>query len=88
MLNAIAQHFKINLKGVPHVGDSLRDLQAGFVVGCKPYLVGTGNGERTFAKGGLRPGAEFLPDLAAVADYILSLPAVSTRSADNRPGDF
>lgn len=87
MLNAIAQRFEIGLKGVPHVGDSLRDLQAGFVVGCKPYLVGTGKGERTFAKGGLPPGTEFLPDLAAVADHILSLPAVSTRPAANRPGD-
>jgi len=84
MLHAIAQRFDIKLKDVPHVGDSLRDLQAGFVTGCKPYLVATGKGERTYAKGGLPPGTEFFPDLAAVTDFILSLPASSTRQASNR----
>ena len=30
MFNEIAKRFKVSLKGVPTVGDSLRDLQAGF----------------------------------------------------------
>jgi D-glycero-D-manno-heptose 1,7-bisphosphate phosphatase len=71
MLHTIAQRFDISLKGVPSVGDSLRDLQAGFVVGCIPYLVLTGKGKKTEEKGGLPPGTMAFPDLAATVDYLL-----------------
>ncbi|HWU97079.1 MAG TPA: D-glycero-beta-D-manno-heptose 1,7-bisphosphate 7-phosphatase [Oxalicibacterium sp.] len=74
MLESIAKRFEVNLKGVPSVGDSLRDLQAGFVVGNKPYLVLTGKGEMTRAKGGLPPGTMTFPDLAAVVDHLLMEP--------------
>jgi D-glycero-D-manno-heptose 1,7-bisphosphate phosphatase len=74
MLHAIAKRFETNLKGVPVVGDSLRDLQAGFVLGCKPYLVLTGKGEMTRTKGGLPPGTAIYPNLAAVVDELLKLP--------------
>ncbi|MCH2556463.1 MAG: D-glycero-beta-D-manno-heptose 1,7-bisphosphate 7-phosphatase [Alcanivorax sp.] len=48
--------------GVPLVGDSLRDLQAGVARGCRPVLVLTGKGRRTLDKG--------LPeDLGPVAVY-------------------
>lgn len=71
MLYAIAKRFELSLKGVPTVGDSLRDLQAGFVAGCQPYLVLTGKGEKTLAKGGLPPGTAVYPNLAAVVDHLL-----------------
>lgn len=71
MLHEIAKRFDVSLKGVPTVGDSLRDLQAGFVVGCTPYLVLTGKGEKTRDKGGLPPGTTIHPDLAAVVDHLL-----------------
>jgi D-glycero-D-manno-heptose 1,7-bisphosphate phosphatase len=71
MLYEIAKRFDVNLRAVPTVGDSLRDLQAGFVSGCMPYLVLTGKGERTFAKGGLPPGTTVYPDLAAMVDHLL-----------------
>lgn len=71
MLQEIARRFDVSLKGVPVVGDSLRDLQAGFVSGCTPYLVMTGKGEKTLAKGGLPPGTTVYPDLAAVVDHLL-----------------
>lgn len=71
MLQDIAARFSVNLKGVPTVGDSLRDLQSGFVVGCVPYLVLTGKGERTRSKGGLPPGTTIHADLAAVVDHLL-----------------
>lgn len=74
MLESIAKRFEVNLKGVPSVGDSLRDLQAGFVVGCRPYLVLTGKGEITRAKGGLPPGTATFPDLSAVVDHLLMMP--------------
>jgi len=34
----------MDLKGVPAVGDHLRDLQAAIAVGCEPHLVMTGKG--------------------------------------------
>ncbi|WP_194724546.1 D-glycero-beta-D-manno-heptose 1,7-bisphosphate 7-phosphatase [Noviherbaspirillum malthae] len=71
MLQDIAARFDVNLRGVPTVGDSLRDLQAGFVVGCVPYLVLTGKGEKTRDKGGLPPGTTIHADLAAMVDYLL-----------------
>ena len=71
MFEEISKRFKVSLKGVPTVGDSLRDLQAGFVKGCTPYLVLTGKGQKTFETGGLPPGTQVFPDLAAmVADLL------------------
>lgn len=71
MLHTIATRFNTSLKGVPNVGDSLRDLQAGYGVGCVPYLVMTGKGGRTLEKGGLPPGTLIFPDLASVVDSLL-----------------
>jgi D-glycero-D-manno-heptose 1,7-bisphosphate phosphatase len=71
MFQEIAQRLKVSLKGVPTVGDSLRDLQAGFVAGCAPYLVLTGKGAKTHATGGLPPGTKVFQDLAAVVDDLL-----------------
>ena len=73
MLKAIGQRFDVNLKDVAVVGDSLRDLQAGFDMGCQPFLVKTGNGENTLEKGGLPPGTQIFDDLAAVVDRLLHL---------------
>ncbi len=75
MLQEIARRFGVNLKGVPTVGDSLRDLQAGYVSGCVPYLVSTGKGPRTLAKGGLPPGTTVHADLAAVVNHLLKTQA-------------
>lgn len=47
MLEEIAMRYHTNLKGVPFVGDSLRDLQAGAAVGCSLHLVLTGKGQKT-----------------------------------------
>lgn len=75
MLVEIAKRFEINLRqeSVIVVGDSLRDLQAGFVLGCVPYLVLTGKGQDTVGKGGLPPGTKIFVDLAEVVDSLLSL---------------
>ena len=71
MLQTVASRFSVSLKGVPNVGDSLRDLQAGYGVGCVPYLVLTGKGRRTRDKGGLPPGTQVFDDLASVVDNLL-----------------
>jgi len=71
MFEEVSKRFKINLKGVPTVGDSLRDLQAGFISGCAPFLVLTGKGQKTYETGGLPPGTKVYPNLAAmVADLL------------------
>ena len=40
----IGERYGIDLKGVPSVGDSLRDLIAGASMGCEPHMVLTGKG--------------------------------------------
>ncbi len=74
MFDEIGKRFKVSLKGVPTVGDSLRDLQAGYVSGCVPYLVLTGKGQKTFETGGLPPGTKVFPDLAAMVSLLLKTP--------------
>ena len=71
MFHEIARRYDVSLKGVPTIGDSLRDLQAGFVAGCRPYLVQTGIGKKTLEKGGLPPGTGVFADLASVVDHLL-----------------
>jgi len=85
MLKAIGQRFGVSLKGVPMVGDALRDMQAAFEVGCDLYLVKTGKGERTLEKGGLPPGTQIYDNLAAVVDRLLHLAAASTPAAEPAP---
>lgn len=70
--NLVAHYGLPDLQGVPVVGDSLRDLEAGLALHATPYLVKTGKGERTLAKGGLPAGTFVMDDLAAVADDLLS----------------
>jgi len=67
MLEEIAARYNTNLAGVPVVGDSLRDLQSAAVLGATPYLVLTGKGVKTQAKGGLPEGTLVFANLAAVA---------------------
>lgn len=66
MFAQIGERFNVDLTGVPVVGDSLRDLQAGVAVGCQPYLVLTGKGSKTQFDPALPDGTLVYPDLAAV----------------------
>lgn len=66
----IAQALQLELVGVPTVGDSLRDLQAGIAVGCAPYLVRTGKGQSAQYKA-LPEGTRVFDNLAAVVDHLL-----------------
>lgn len=74
MLEEIGQRLKVNLQGVPAVGDNLRDVQAALAVGATPILVRTGKGKRTLAKGEGIAGIPVFDDLAAVADFLLTQP--------------
>jgi D-glycero-D-manno-heptose 1,7-bisphosphate phosphatase len=71
MLREIAQRYHLELKGVPAIGDSLRDLEAAAAVGARPILVLTGKGRKTAEAGGLPDGTKVCADLAgAVADLL------------------
>ncbi len=76
LMKEIALRYKKNispnpLSGVPIVGDSLRDLQAGIALGASPHLVLTGKGEKTLAKGDLPEGTQIHADLMAFAHVLL-----------------
>ena len=71
MLEEIAARFHTELKGVPVVGDSLKDLQSAEAVGAQPILVLTGKGVKTQEDGGLPKKTVVFEDLAAAARHLI-----------------
>ena len=65
MLEEIATRYNVDLKGVPAVGDALRDLDSAAKMGALPMLVLTGKGAKTQATGDLPQGTLIFADLAA-----------------------
>ena len=74
MLEEIAARFHTELKGVPCVGDSLKDLQAAEAVGGQPLLVLTGKGARTREEGGMPKKTQVFENLAEAARHLISAP--------------
>lgn len=72
MMEEIGRRFGMDMKGVPMVGDALRDLQAGAELGMQPILVRTGKGEETLAAGGLPEGTLVFADLAEAVQHIIA----------------
>ena len=72
MLEEIAARFHADLKGVPCVGDSLKDVQAAESVGAQPILVLTGKGRRTQEEGGLPRKTLVFEDLAEASRHIIA----------------
>ena len=75
LFEQIGVRFGLPLKGVPAVGDSLRDVLAGAAAGCEPHLVLTGKAEKyrgTAPPEGLPVGTLVHQDLSAFADFLLS----------------
>ena len=72
MIEEISRRFGIDLAGVPSVGDSLRDLQAGMTYGVQPILVRTGKGEATLAQGNLPENTWICAHLAEAAQRIIA----------------
>ena len=66
--------FHTDLKGVPVVGDSLRDLQAAEQVGAQPILVLTGKGKKTREAGGLPKKTIVFDSLADAARHLVQHP--------------
>lgn len=78
LLDEIAETLGINLAGVPLVGDSLRDLEAGIAHRCMPILVRTGKGAETEKilheqQNPLLRHTKIFKDLAQTADYLCAL---------------
>jgi D-glycero-D-manno-heptose 1,7-bisphosphate phosphatase len=74
MYEDIVERFGLNnkLRGIPVVGDSLRDLIGAVRLGAQPHLVLTGKGKLTREKGGLPPYTAIHQDLSAFVTYLLS----------------
>ena len=90
LFEQIGERFGVDLRTTPVVGDTPRDLVAGFAVGCQPHLVLTGKAESLRASLAAPQGTPTLPegypegtrvhkDLAAFADWLI------TRSPAPRP---
>ena len=74
MYEEIAARFHTELKGVPCVGDSLKDAQAADAVGAQPILVLTGKGEKTKGDGGLPKKTLVFADLAEASRHLIAHP--------------
>ncbi|MFM2111709.1 MAG: hypothetical protein RLZZ271_369 [Pseudomonadota bacterium] len=75
LFEQIGERFGIDLKGVPAVGDTLRDMRAAASVGCELHAVRTGKGEKLLANGlpGDWPeGVTIHQDLAAFAQHLIN----------------
>ena len=71
LLEEIAHRYNVNLRGVPSIGDSLRDLEASAAAGAQPILVLTGKGQKTRREDGLPSGTVIFDDLAEAVDSII-----------------
>ncbi len=75
LFDEIAARYGSDLRDVPAIGDSLRDLLAATSVGASPLLVRTGKGERTLAAGGLPENTPVYADLGEAVDSLLQTAA-------------
>ena len=71
MFNDIMQRYGVDLKNIPAVGDSLRDLQAAAAVGAMPILVLTGKGQATRAKQELPANTQVFDNLSKVVESLV-----------------
>ncbi len=75
LFEQIAERYGVDLKGMPVVGDSARDLVAGAAVGCVPHLVLTGKGAAYQGRAlpeGFPAATRVHVDLAAFAQHLVS----------------
>lgn len=71
MYEEIMQRYGINLKNIPAIGDSLRDLQAAAAVDAKPILVLTGKGQATRIKKEIPANTQIFENLAMAVDALV-----------------
>jgi len=73
-MEEIAARFHTELKGVPTIGDSLKDLQAAEAVGAQAILVLTGKGRKTKEEGSLPKKTLVFDDLAEASRHLIAHP--------------
>ena len=83
----IGKRYGIDLKQVPMVCDTLRDLQAARAAGCEPHLVRTGRAAALDAEQLQQlvnqvPGTQVHDDLPAFAEHLLARGAGADHRAD------
>ena len=80
LIDAIEAEFNVGAAGMPFIGDTLRDLEAGAAKGCSLVLVLTGNGQKTLAQLDAGNDGEYrlngtpvqvFPDLARAAQALI-----------------
>lgn len=71
MFEEIIQRYGVDLKNVPAIGDSLRDLQAAAAIGATPILVLTGKGKITSTKSGIPENTRIFANLAMAVDALV-----------------
>lgn len=84
LFEQIGERFGIDLKGVPVVGDSLRDVVAGAAAGCEPHLVCTGHGaafQGLSLTDSFPKGTRTHNDLSAFATFILQRERVAKEAS-------
>ena len=72
MYEEIAARFHTDLKGVPCVGDSLKDLQSAEAVGAQPILVLTGKGAKTRTEGHLPRKTIVFENLSEASRHLIA----------------
>ena len=83
----IGKRYGIDLKQVPMVCDTLRDLQAARAAGCEPHLVRSGRAAALDAEQLQQlvnqvPGTQVHDDLSALAEHLLARDARADHRAD------
>jgi D-glycero-D-manno-heptose 1,7-bisphosphate phosphatase len=74
LFEQIGERYGIDLRQVPVVGDTARDVVAGVAAGCEPHLVFTGKGAAFKGRSlpdTFPPGTRTHDDLAAFAEFLI-----------------
>ena len=69
LFKQIAERYKVDLRGVPMIGDTARDIIAARAMGCRPILVLTGRGHQALEA---LPDVEHYADLAAAVAQLMA----------------
>lgn len=67
----IIQRYGVNLKNVPAIGDSMRDLQAAITAGAMPILVLTGKGQETYDHEEIPANTQIFANLETAVDALV-----------------
>ncbi len=71
LLHQIRERYRVDLRNVPVIGDSLRDLESAAAVDARPILVLTGKGRKTLGQLDGDSAVPVYDDLARAVDALL-----------------